>query len=76
MRTQMLERMVEAATALPSELQDDIARIVLEYLGDELPPVHLTPEDETAIRRSREETGRGEYMSDEQMRAIWAKYDL
>lgn len=76
MRTDMLERMVEAATALPPELQDDIARVVLDCLGDDLPPVRLTPEDEAAIRRSREETDRGEYMSDEQMRSIWAKYDL
>lgn len=72
----MLDRMVDAATALPSELQDDLARVVLDYLGAELAPVELTPEDEAAIRRSREETDRGEYMSDEQMRAIWAKYDL
>lgn len=72
----MLDRMVDAATALPSELQDDLARIVLDYLGDESRPVQLTPEDEAAIRISREETDRGEYMSDEQMRAIWAKYDL
>lgn len=72
----MLDRMVDAATALPSELQDDLARVVLDYLGAELAPVELTPEDEAAIRISREETDRGEYVSDEQMRAIWAKYDL
>lgn len=76
--TQLLERAIEAARTLPAEAQDDIARILLRLVGDddEGPVVELSPEEEAAIAVSKEQAARGEFATDEEVRAVWAKYGL
>ncbi len=74
--TKLLERAMETARGLPPEMQDDIARMVLLYTGEDQPLVDLTPQEETAVLRSREAAARGEFATDEQVRAIWAKHGL
>jgi hypothetical protein len=74
--TTLLEQAVNTARGLPPEMQDDIARMMLLYVGDELPVVDLTPDEEAAVLRSRAAAARGEFATDEQMRAIWAKHGL
>lgn len=75
--TKLLEQALAAARDLPPEAQDDIARIVLRLTGtDEEPPVPLTPDEQTAIAASKAAAARGEFASDEQVRAAWAKHGL
>jgi hypothetical protein len=74
--TRLLERAMQAAQSLPPEMQDDIARMMLLYAGEDQPPVDLTSEEEAAVLRSREAAARGEFATDEQVRAIWAKHGL
>ena len=75
--TKLLEQALEAARDLPPEAQDDIARVVLRLTGtDEEPPVQLTPDEQTAIAASKAAAARGEFASDEQVRAAWAKHGL
>lgn len=74
--TTLLEQAVNTARSLPPDMQDDIARMVLLFAGDELPVVDITPEDEAAVLRSRAAAARGEFATDDQMRAIWAKHGL
>jgi len=62
--------------ALPPEMQDEIARMLLQCAGVEQPAIQLTPEEHAAIALSQEAAERGEFATDEEVRAIWAKHGL
>jgi Spy/CpxP family protein refolding chaperone len=70
--TKLLEQAIAAVSALPEEEQDEIARIMLELASDE--EYVLTPEDEAELKASIAEAERGEFATDEEIRAIWAKH--
>jgi hypothetical protein len=74
--TKLLDRALEAARSLPSDAQDDIARVVLQLAGDEVAPVVLSADERAAIAISKAAAARGEFATDEQIRAIWAKHGL
>ncbi len=75
--TKLLEQALEVARNLPSDVQDDIARVVLQLAGaDDSPPVVLTNAERVAIAKSREAAARGEFATDAQVRATWAKHGL
>ena len=74
--TKLLEQAVEAARALPPESQDDIARVVLRLAGNEEPPVVLSDEERAALTLSKAAAARGEFATDDQVRAVWAKHGL
>ena len=75
--TKLLDQALEAARTLPPETQDDIARVVLQLAGaEDETPVPLTPEEHAAIRASKAAAARGEFATDEQVRAVWAKHGL
>jgi hypothetical protein len=75
--TELLDRALAAARNLPPDAQDDIARVVLRLAGkDDDPPAPLTSEEQAAIRASKAAAARGEFASDEQVRAVWAKHGL
>ena len=68
--TKLLEQALEVARNLPSDVQDDIARVVLQLAGaDDFPPVPLTNDERAAIARSKEAAARGEFATDEQVRS-------
>lgn len=72
----LFEKAVEKVRALPLEMQEDLARVLLQFAGEELPIIDLTPEEEEAVLNSRAAAARGEFATDEQIRAIWAKHGL
>jgi hypothetical protein len=74
--TKLLEQAFKAAQGLPSALQDDLARIVLQFTGEELPIVQLTPEEDAALARSEAAAARGEFATDAEVRAVWSKHGL
>jgi hypothetical protein len=75
--TKLLDRALEAARRLSAEQQDDIAHVVLRLTGaDDEPPVPLTPSEQAAITASKAAAARGEFATDEQVRAVWAKHGL
>ena len=74
--TKLLEQALMKARALPPTVQDEIARLVLSYTGDDQPLVMLSPEEEAALDESDAAADRGEFATDDQIRAIWAKYGL
>jgi hypothetical protein len=75
--TKLLEQALEVARNLPPEVQDDIARVVLQLAGaDDSLPVPLANDERAAIARSKEAAARGEFATDEQVRATWAKHGL
>ncbi len=75
--TKLLDQAVEAARSLPAAAQDDIARVVLRLAGaDDESPVPLTRDEQAAISQSKAAAARGEFATDEQVRAVWAKHGL
>jgi hypothetical protein len=75
--TKLLDRALEAARNLPAAAQDDIARVVLRLAGaDDEPPVPLTSDEQAAVATSKAAAARGEFATDEQVRAVWAKHGL
>lgn len=74
--TRLLEQAVEAVSTLPDDVQDDLARILLQFAGVEQPPYILTPEEEADLDASMAEAERGEFATDEEVRAMWTKHGL
>jgi hypothetical protein len=75
--TKLLDDALEAARRLPPEMQDTIARVVLWLAGaDDEAPVALSAGERTAIADSKEAVARGEFATDAQVRATWAKHGL
>ncbi|HET6374574.1 MAG TPA: hypothetical protein VFF88_00860 [Methylocella sp.] len=74
--TKLLEEAVEAARALPPGMQDEIARMLLQFAGRDQPVIQLTAEEEASFEASLAQAGRGEFAPDEEVRAIWAKHGL
>ena len=76
--TKRLDQALEAARGFSPDAQDDIARVVLRLAGaeDEASPVALTAEERAAIAASKAAAARGEFATDEQIRAVWAKHSL
>ena len=75
--TKLLDEALDAARNLPPDDQDDIARVVLRLAGtDDERPVALSPEERAAIAASKAAAARGEFATDEQVRAAWVKHGL
>jgi len=74
--TRLLEQAIETVSALPEEVQDDLARMLLQFAGVEQPPYVLTPEEEADIDASLAEAERGEFAPDEEVSAAWAQHGL
>ena len=74
--TRLLEQAVEIVSALPDEVRDDLARILLQFAGVEQPAYKLTPEEAADLDASLAEAARGEFATDGEVRAVWAKHGL
>jgi hypothetical protein len=75
--TKLLDQALEIARSLPADAQDDIARIVLQLAGaDGAPPVVLSDGEKSAIALSKAAASRGEFATDAQVQAVWAKHGL
>jgi hypothetical protein len=74
--TKLFERAVEIVRGLPAETQDELARLLLQLAGEDQPVVQLTAAEEASLDESIQQTERGEFATDEEVRAIWAKYGL
>ena len=74
--TDLLEHAVAVARTLSADAQDDIARLVLQLAANDATPVPLTSEERAAVARSKAAAARGEFATDEQVRAVWAKHGL
>jgi hypothetical protein len=74
--TKLLEQAVDTVRALPPAMQDDLARLLLQLAGEEQPPVQLEPAEEPSFAESLGQAARGEFATDEQVRAVWAKHQL
>ncbi len=76
--TQLLDQALKAARNLPASAQDDIARIVLQLAtpDDAALPVVLSPDERAAVLASKAAAARGEFATDKEVRAVWARHGL
>ncbi|MGA8584755.1 MAG: hypothetical protein WB715_13125 [Roseiarcus sp.] len=73
--TKLFEHAVETVRNLPPETQDALARIVLQLAREnDLPPIAMSVEDEASFEETLAEAERGDFVSDEAIRAFWAKH--
>lgn len=72
--TRLLEQALKTVSALPDEVQDELAAILLQLAGVDRPPIKLTAEEEEDLAEADAAIERGELATDEEVRAMWAKY--
>ena len=72
--TDLLDRAIARVRALPQDAQDEAARMLLLFAGEEGPIIQLTPEEEADLREADAEIARGEFATEEEMEAILARY--
>ena len=71
-----LEQALEAAHGLPANMQDDLADMILHFVGDDRPVVAISANEAASFDESFAQAARVELAIDEQVRAIWAKHGL
>jgi hypothetical protein len=74
--TELLDRALQTVRALPPATQDALARILLQLAADDPSPLQLTDDEESSFDASFAEAERGEFASDDEIKAIWAKHGL
>jgi hypothetical protein len=71
--TRLLEQAMETVSVLPDDVQDELARMLLQFAGVDQPPIQLTAEEEADLAEADAEVLRGEFATDEEIAAMWAK---
>jgi predicted transcriptional regulator len=74
--TKLPGKAVETMRGLPAEMQDNLARMLLQLAGEDQPVLQLSAEEEASFDESLSQAERGEFATNEQVRAIWAKHGL
>jgi hypothetical protein len=72
----LLEEAVARVQTLPPEMQEQAARMLLTYAGEEEPICELTPEELADLEEAQAEMSRGEFASDAEVKAVFDKYRL
>jgi hypothetical protein len=74
--TKLLERAIEVARRLPPDEQDNLAHAIMQLTGEETSTVQLSTQEREAIAKSKLAAARGEFASDDEVRAVWAKHGV
>jgi hypothetical protein len=74
--TKLLDQAVDTVRSLPPDAQDELATLLLQLAGQEQPAIALTADEAASLRPSLDQSARGARATDEQVRAVWAKYGL
>jgi hypothetical protein len=74
--TELLERAVQTLRGLPPETQDAFARILQQLVGDDPSIVTLSAEEKASFQTSFAQAERGEFATENQIKAVWAKHGL
>ena len=70
----LFERAIESVKTLSPEAQDEIARLLLQLTAEGAPAIAMTEQEEASFDESFRQAERGEFASDEAVRAVWAKH--
>ena len=73
----LLDEAIDTVRSLPASEQNEIARVILRlagYAGEQAVPI--CPDQQAAINRSRDAAALGDFASDAEVAAVWAKHGL
>jgi hypothetical protein len=73
--TKLLEKGIEAARALPSDLQDMAGELLLR-LAEQAPHYQLTADQIEDVKLGLAEAEQGDFATNEQMAEAWKKFGL
>lgn len=73
--TEIMKQAFEAASQLPADRQDDLARYLLA-LSQRTPDAGLSDIEAAAIAEAEAELARGEHVSQEQIDGFWRRNGL
>ena len=73
--TKLLERALEAVRRLPPDSQDEIARAMLNLVGDEGEPEPIDPAHLTDVLESLAQAKRHQFASDAEIEAAFRRFD-
>ena len=74
--TKLLDEAFATVSTLAPNVQDDLARVLMQLAGTDQPGFEMSAEEEESFEESLIQAARGEFATDEQVRAIWAKHGL
>jgi predicted transcriptional regulator len=74
--TKLLEQAIETARTLPPAMQDEMARVLMALAGDARSTVQLGAEEAASLDESLAQAERGEFATEEEVSAVWAKHGL
>jgi hypothetical protein len=74
--TRLLEEGIEAVRGLPADRQDMAGELLLGLAGAVQPDYGLTPEQIADLRIAIAQADRGEFATEDELRAVWAKFGL
>ncbi len=73
--TKLLEQAIATARMLSPTEQDDIARAIMQLAGAHgAGPAEMSEGERAAIVLSKAAAARGEFASDDEVHAVWAKH--
>jgi predicted transcriptional regulator len=73
--TKLPEKAIARVRELPAEDQDTVAVMVLS-IAEETPILALDEESRASIREGLAQARRGEFVSDEEIAALWKRHGL
>lgn len=73
---ELLEDAFRRARSLPTEMQEEIAHVLLTYMDTDQSVVRLTPEEDADLAEAEAEADRGEFATDEEVAAVLGKSRL
>jgi hypothetical protein len=73
--TKLLEKALEAVRQLPPDSQDEIARAMLTWAGDEGEPEEIDPAHLSAVLEGLAQAKRREFATDAEVEAAFRRFD-
>lgn len=73
--TKLLEKALEAVRRLSTDEQDEIARALLQLVGDAGEPEVVSPEHLSAVLDGLAQAKRGDFASDAEVEAAFRRFD-
>jgi hypothetical protein len=74
--TRLLEEGIEAVRGLSADRQDMAGELLLGLAGVVQPDHQLTPEQIADLKIAIAQADRGEFVSEDELRAVWTKFGL
>jgi len=74
--SKLLDAAIKKVRELPESDQDEAAAMLLSVASRRAQPVHLDEETRAAVREGQEQARRGEFASDEEMRAFFKRHGV